>query len=102
MKIPKTVNRYCPYCKKHTPHKVIIVKKKQPRSLSRGSKVRAKKRGQARGHGSLGRYSKPAVSKWKMAGKKQTKKTDIRYQCTVCKKMHTQSEGIRAKKVELV
>ena len=102
MKIPKTVNRYCPYCKRHTPHKVIIVKKKQPNSLSYGSKIRARKRGRARGTGSLGRYSKPAVSKFKMAGKKQTKKTDIRYKCTVCGKMHTQKQGIRTKKLELV
>ncbi len=102
MKLPKTVNRYCPYCKRHTPHKVIIVKKRQPRSLSYGSKVRAHDRGKARGHGNLGRYSKPAVGKWKMAGKKQTKKIDIRYECTVCHKQHTQRYGIRAKKVELV
>jgi large subunit ribosomal protein L44e len=102
MKIPKTVRRYCPYCKKHTEHKVIQVKKGKARSLSYGSKVRAKRRGRARGMGSLGRYSKPAVTQWKMAGKKHTKKTDLRYQCTVCKKMHTQSRGIRAKKVEFV
>ncbi len=102
MKIPKTVRRYCPYCKKHTIHKVLQTKKGKPRSLSYGSKVRAKKRGQARGLGSLGRYSKPAVSKWKMTGKKHSKKTDLRYQCTVCKRSHTQSKGVRAKKVEFV
>ena len=102
MKIPKTVRRYCPYCKKHTIHKVLQTKKGKPRSLSYGSKVRAKKRGQARGLGSLGRYSKPAVSKWKMTGKKHSKKTDLRYQCTVCKRSHTQSKGVRTKKVEFV
>ena len=33
-------------------------------------------------------------------GKKQSKKTDLRYQCGTCKKTSTQSGGIRAKKVE--
>ncbi len=102
MKIPKTVKRYCPYCRKHTEHKVSQTKKKNPSSLKKGSKYRARKRGLARGTGNLGRYSKPAISKFKMAGKKTTKKTDFRYQCTICKKTHTQKKGIRAKRVEFV
>ena len=102
MKIPKTVKRYCPYCRKHTEHKVSQTKKKSPSSLKKGSKYRARKRGLARGTGNLGRYSKPAISKFKMSGKKTTKKTDFRYQCTVCKKTHTQRQGIRAKRVEFV
>ena len=102
MKVPKTVKRYCPYCRKHTEHKVSQTKKKSPSSLKKGSKYRARKRGLARGTGNLGRYSKPAISKFKMAGKKTSKKTDFRYQCSVCKKTHTQRQGIRAKKVEFV
>ncbi len=102
MKKPKALKRYCPYCKKHTEHKVSQVKKKQASSLTYGSKVRAKRRGRAYGHGNLGRYSKPAVTKFKMTGAKTTKKTDLRYQCTVCKKSHTQKKGIRAKKTEFV
>ena len=102
MKIPKTVKRYCPYCRKHTEHKVSQTKKKSPSSLKKGSKYRARKRGLARGTGNLGRYSKPAISKFKMAGKKTSKKTDFRYQCSVCKKTHTQRQGIRAKRVEFV
>jgi len=102
MKIPKTIMKYCPYCKKHTQHKVFQSKKKKPSSLSYGSKYRAKKRGKARGQGGHGRYSKPAVTSWKMAGKKQSKKTDLRYQCTVCNKSHVQSKGKRSKKVEFV
>ena len=102
MKIPKTVKRYCPYCRKHTEHKVSQTKKKSPSSLKKGSKYRARKRGLARGTGNLGRYSKPAISKFKMAGKKTSKKTDFRYQCSVCKKTHTQRKGIRAKRVEFV
>ncbi len=102
MKIPKAINRLCPYCKKKTEHKVTQNKKKQASSLTYGSKVRAKLRGRARGTGNRGRYSKPAVTKFKRTGAKQTKKTDLRYQCKDCKKMHMQKKGIRAKKVEFV
>lgn len=83
-------------------HKVFQVKKGKASSLVRGSKYRAKKRGLARGFGSLGRYSKPAVTKFKMTGKKQTKKTDLKYQCPDCKKFHNQRKGFRTKRVELV
>ena len=102
MKIPKTIQRYCAHCKKHTAHRVFQSKKKNPSVLKRGSKVRAKRRGRATGHGNLGRYSKPAITKWKMAGKKTTKKTDLRYECQVCKKISAQRKGIRAKRVEFV
>jgi len=100
MKMPKLKKRYCPYCKKHTEHKITQNKKKAASSLTYGSKVRARRRGKARGHGNLGRYSKPAVTQFKMTGKKSTKKTDLRFECKECKKMHVQREGFRAKKVE--
>ena len=100
MKMPKTRKKYCPKCKKHTEHKVSTVKRKSPSSLKYGSKIRARLRGRARGKGNLGRYSKPAVTRWKMTGKKQTKKTDLRFQCSVCKKSQTQSSGFRIKKIE--
>lgn len=102
MKIPKILKRYCKFCKKHTEQKVTQNKKKAARSMSHGSKVRARLRGDARGLGNLGRYSKPAVTKFKRAGAKSTKKTDLRYTCTVCKKTSCQAAGIRSKKVELV
>jgi large subunit ribosomal protein L44e len=102
MKIPKTQKRYCPVCKKHTEHKVIQNKRKQASSLKRGSKYRAKERGLAKGFGNLGRYSKPAVTKFKRTGAKTTKKTDLRYQCMECHKIHIIGSGQRAKRVELV
>jgi ribosomal protein L44E len=102
MKIPKSMKRLCKICKKHTDHKVAQNKKRTPSSLSRGSKYRARKRGQARGVGNLGRYSKPAVTKFKRTGAKSTKKTDLRYVCNVCKKTSSQAQGIRAKKVEFI
>ena len=102
MKLPKTVNRYCPYCKKHTQHRVAINKKRNPRTMTYGSKIRARRRGQARGIGNMGRYSKPAISKFKMTGKKSTKKTDLRYQCKNCNKQSMQKKGWRTKKIEFV
>lgn len=67
-------------------------------SLSRGSKIRAKLRGKARGIGNLGRYSKPAVSKFKMKTK-TTKKAQILFICSTCGKGKNRKEGIRAGKV---
>ncbi|MFH2020432.1 MAG: 50S ribosomal protein L44e [archaeon] len=102
MKLPKSRRTYCPFCRKHTEHKVFQVKKGQPSSLTYGSKTRARMRGKARGMGNLGRYSKPAVTKFKMTGKKQTKKTDLKFQCAECKKFHLQRKGFRAKRLEIV
>ena len=81
-------------------HTVTQNKKRAASSLSYGSKVRARRRGRARGLGNLGRYSKPAVTKFKMTGKKSTKKTDLRYECSICKKMHVQKKGFRTRKLE--
>ncbi|MBL7056486.1 50S ribosomal protein L44e [Candidatus Woesearchaeota archaeon] len=100
MKFPKVTNRHCPHCKVHTSHKVALNKKKGPRSMTYGSKLRAKRRGSAKGTGNLGRYSKPAITKFKMTGKKVSKKVDLRYECSTCKKQHMKSSGFRAKKVE--
>ena len=102
MKFPKSMKRYCPKCVSHTEQKVSSVKRKSPSSLSYGSKKRAKLRGRARGKGNRGRYSKPAVTKFKMTGKKQSKKTDLRYQCGQCNKTTVQKEGFRIKKLEFV
>jgi len=100
MKLPKATKRLCPKCKKHTEHKITTNKRKSASSLKRGSKYRAKSRGLAKGTGNLGRYSKPAVTKFKLTGAKTTKKTDLRYTCSVCKKSHAQNKGIRARRVE--
>ena len=102
MKIKKVRKRLCKTCKTHTEHKVAQTKRKTASPLSHGSKYRAKKRGLARGFGSLGRYSKPAITKFKRTGAKNTKKTDLRYTCQTCKKTSVQSSGIRARRVEFV
>lgn len=103
MKLPKTRKKYCPTCKKHNEHKIVEGKKKTRGSahpLSRGSKKRIKSRGNM-GIGNMGKYSKPAITKWRMAGRKTSKKVDLRFQCTACKKMHVLAGGgFRARKVE--
>jgi len=102
MKFPKTVTRYCKFCKAHTKQKVSQAKKRNASPYSRGSKVRAKLRGLAKGMGNKGRYSRKAISQFKMTGKKVTKKTDLRYTCEKCKKTTVQGRAYRAKKVELI
>ena len=102
MKIPKAMKRLCKKCKKHTEQKVTQTKKRTPSSLSKGSKYRVRKSGSARGVGSHGKYSRPAVTKFKRTGAKGTKKTDLRYTCNVCKKTSSQASGIRSKKVEFI
>ncbi len=106
MKLPKTLKRYCPYCKKHTEHTLTQAKKRTPGSahpMSHGSKARQelRQRGVGIGQGNKGRYSRKAISKFKMTGAKTTKKSDLRYTCKVCSKTHTQKKGFRARKIEI-
>ena len=100
MKLPKQTKKYCRKCKRHTVHKVANVKTKgrsKAHPLSKGSTKRIRARGERRGAGNLGRYSKP--TKPKRTGAKASKKTNLKYTCTECKKASLQKKGIRAKKV---
>ncbi len=104
MKIPKTIKRLCKFCKGHTEQKVHNQKFKglcKTHTQARGSKTRVRSRGLRRGTGGLGRYSKPPGG-GKRTGAKGTKKTDLRYTCSKCKKTSMQSSGIRAKRVEFI
>ena len=87
MKIPKTTNRYCPYCKKKTQHKIKVIGTGGLRgTLTRGSISRGKKRGLGTGIGNKGKWgSRPAVTKYKRKAK-TNKKTNIMYTCQECKK----------------
>lgn len=104
MKIPKLIKRFCPHCKKHTEHKVFNQKHKganKTHTQSRGSQIRTKKRGRRIGMGNKGRFSRPALAKWKRSGAKTSKKVDLRYTCQECKKTHIQKKGKRTRKFEL-
>lgn len=103
MKIPKMIKRLCSHCKKHTEHKVAQAKKRSPGSAHPLAQFAKKRAHFGKGKGNLGKYgSKPPVSKFKMTGKKPTKKLDLRYECKECKKQSVQRKGLRTKKLELV
>ena len=97
MKMPKTLNRYCPYCKKKTEQKVKEPSKGKPSSLKRGSKVRMRLRGIWRGIGNQGKYSR--LKNQQKNKRKTTKKTNILYTCTVCNKGKYQKQGKRTGKL---
>ncbi|MFH1592754.1 MAG: 50S ribosomal protein L44e [Candidatus Woesearchaeota archaeon] len=102
MKLAKKVRRYCPKCKRHTDQEISVAKKKDRGSLKKGSLQRGKKRGRGRNFGNKGRWgSKPAISKYKRTGAKQSKKQDLRYKCKTCGKITVQAKGTRSKKLEL-
>jgi large subunit ribosomal protein L44e len=92
MNIPITQNRYCPFCKKHTPHTVKKVSAKKVRGLlTHGQRIFKRK---MKGFGSYPRTNPKGRSK-------PTKKLDLRYKCTVCSKEHNIGKGFRIKKFEL-
>lgn len=101
MKKPKTTNRFCPKCKKKTEQKIKLLSTGTKRgAMKRGGKSRVRLRGLWRGLGSLGRYSKPPIAKWKRKTK-NTKKHVFVYTCQECKKSTQSKSGIRASKVQL-
>ena len=101
MKVPKLLKRLCPNCKKHTEHKVAQAKRRTAGASKPLGKFAKKRAGFGKGCGNLGKYgSKPAVGKFKLTGKKTSKKTDFRYECKECKKSHVQKKGFRAKRIE--
>lgn len=105
MKRPKLIKRHCPHCNKHSEQKVLEAKNRgrsKANPLSRMGPSRVRARGLRRGAGNQGKFSKPPIKSWKMTGKKMSKKTDFRYECSSCKKQTVQKEGLRAKKVELI
>ena len=101
MKFPKTVNRLCPMCRKHTESKLVQAKNRTPGSSHPLARYMKHRSGFGHGYGNLGKLgSKPALSKFKMTGAKTSKKIDLRYECKICKKQHVQRVGFRVKKVE--
>jgi len=87
MKLPKKINRFCPYCRKKTEQKLDLVKTGIKRgTLKRGSIQRGKLRGAYPGKGNKPKGgSKPAMKSWKRKTKATTRKVII-YTCQECKK----------------
>lgn len=96
MKIPKKQNRYCPKCKKHTEHKVYLVKSGRKRGAMKAGQRRFQKK--ISGYGG---YPRPKPEKGVKYGAKTTKKADLRYKCAECGKEQTPKKGKRARKVEI-
>ncbi len=92
MLIPKNQKKYCPYCRKHTPHTVEEAKRKPRRQGTRSQRRFLRKMA---GYGSFPKENPKGREK-------PTKKIDFRYKCTVCGKKHTSGAGFRIKKVEMV
>jgi large subunit ribosomal protein L44e len=91
MKYPKKMRAYCPYCNKHTEHTVQRSKNKPRRKMAEGQRRFLRKM--------KGYHSFP---KEKPTGReKPTRRTDLRFKCSVCNKLHTRGSGIRSKKFEL-
>lgn len=90
MIIPKTQKRYCPFCRKHTEHKVEEAKRHPRRESTKGQKRYRRK---LKGYGSFPKENPKGREK-------PTRKTDLRYVCSVCGKKHTVGKGFRVKKLE--
>ena len=93
MEIPKEIRTYCPYCRKHTVHKVSVIWRKSPpkgRTLAWGNLKHEKK---TKGYTS------------KVAGKKESEKQRHRnvleLTCKECGKKHYRTYGRSKKKVEV-
>lgn len=91
MRIPKRIRTYCPRCKTHTVHTVVIYKHGKRRSMSQGERrYRAKQKG-------YGSKRKPEQKRFA----KVTKKVVLKLKCAQCGYI-LHREGIRLKKTELV
>jgi len=90
MKVPRQINCYCPYCKKHTPHKVEQVKKHKASELKWGQRRFRRVIAGYRG------YPRPLPK----GREKPTRRVNLRYRCTQCGKEHLQP-GVRAKRLEI-
>mgnify|MGYP000453934466 CR=1 FL=1 len=104
MKMPKKIRKYCKYCGKYQEMTVSQAKsmgRNKAHPMSWGSRLRMRRRGLDRGAGNKGKTSKGAVSSWKRYGVKSSKKTDLRFKCSVCGKIMVQSSGFRAKRIEI-
>ena len=96
MKIPKSLNKYCPKCRKYTEHKISIVKSGRKRGAMKQGQRRF--RDKTRGYGG---YPRPKPEKGAKYGAKSTRKQDIRYLCKTCNKARPIKKGKRMKKVEM-
>ncbi|MCK5177636.1 MAG: 50S ribosomal protein L44e [Candidatus Aenigmarchaeota archaeon] len=99
MKIPKTMKRFCPFCKLSKEHKVARVKtggRRTTSSLKQGSRYRLKKL-----HKGYGGSPYPKIEHGIKYGAKKSQKILIKFTCLTCSKSHQSNIG-RAKKFEIL
>ena len=89
MNVPREMNVFCPYCKKHNKHKVKVTttKFKPGRTMAWGTRKHERK---------LAGYHGKVKGKAKV--KKQGIRNKIMLECTVCKKKHERVISGRMKK----
>ncbi len=97
--MPKSVKRYCPSCKKHTLQNVTQNKSGGKRGAMSHGERRHQRRSGITGYGG---FPRPQPEKSARHRKKTSKKIDIRFLCTECKKKNTLKSTFRAKKFEIV
>jgi len=91
VKVPKTINTYCPRCKAHTEHSVTLYKGGRRRALAEGERRYAAKK---KGYGSK---RKPEQKRFA----KVTKKQVLKLTCRRCGYI-SHRKGVRAKKFEVI
>lgn len=93
MKMPKRQNRHCPNCNEHTEHKV---RKEKVGAQNRRKMAEDQRRFDRKMEG-YGSFPRPKPS----GREKPTRKVDLRFQCTQCKKEQIIGKGFRVKRLEL-
>jgi len=91
LKIPRTMNTYCPKCRSHTQHSITIYKHGKRRTLAQGQRRYLRKQ---EGYGSK---RKPEQKRFA----KVTKKVVLKLKCSKCGFIHHRT-GIRIKKAEQI
>jgi len=99
MKVPKNVKRYCPKCKVHTEQSISQNKSGKKRGSMTMGERRHQRRGGITGYGG---FPHPKPEKSARHRKKTSKKIDMIFECTVCKKKTNLKNTFRAKKFEIV
>jgi len=90
MKVPKTLNTYCPKCRKHTEHDISPYKRGRDRALAEGNRRYARK------NEGYGGQRDPRQRKTAKTTKKQT----LMLKCKTCGRVG-QRMGIRLRKLEI-
>lgn len=90
MKIPKTINTYCPKCKMHTAHAISLYKQGKARILAAGARRHEREK-----HG-YGGQKYPELKRTA----KTTKKVVINRKCKKCEYI-TQGKPVRLRKADI-